>query len=65
MWSPTVGLDTGGLSVRDTLRQFDFIALSQLCKRSQKIALRQLIILLSLVAHIPFILYEYVSCGGR
>lgn len=55
----------GSLSVRDFLRHVGFIALSQLCKKTQKNALRQLIILLSLVAQIPFILCESVSYGGR
>lgn len=46
------------LSVRDFLKHADLLALQQLCKQSQKIALRQLIILLSLLPQLPFILHE-------
>lgn len=57
-----IGLDMGGPSVKDFLRHADFVALSQLCKQSQQIVLRQLIILLSLGAQIPFIIFYMNMC---
>lgn len=57
-----IGLYMGSLSVKDFLRHADFVALSQLCKQSQQIVLRQLIILLSLVAQIPFIIFYMNTC---